>query len=223
MAQETLEQPLIQHNPADVVGLTPDQEQKAAELYQSVHERASQLSHTQANVEDYGSSHTGILSGDIVSGPSVISAWSGDIATGFRNQQLKSAERAAKRHFKKHEVGYQTQALKEAADAGVKINSLPFEEPKHTAKKRLGNAALAMVDGATAAALTTAIVMPVSTRDIIPGYLAYRFGKGAAVRGAAAVKGKGDTGMALANHVSVPLAVHGTKKQLHTQRQKLKY
>lgn len=126
MAQETL-QPVTQPNPAEVAGLTPDQQQAAAELNQNVQERASQLSHTRANVYDYGSSHTGMLSGDIVSGPSVISAWSGDIATGFRNQQLKSAERAAKRHYKKHETGYQTQALKEAADAGVEINALPFE------------------------------------------------------------------------------------------------
>ncbi len=80
-----------------------------------------------------------------------------------------------------------------------------------------------MVDGATAAAFATTLVMPVSARDIIPGYLAYRFGKGAAVRGAAAIKGKGDTEMALAHHVPVPLAAHVTKKQLHTQRQKRKH
>jgi hypothetical protein len=209
-------------DPAELVGLTPEQQERAVELTRSVADRTDQLHRTQDTA--YNSTHIGMLSGNTVSGPSVSSMMSGDIAIGFRKAQLKSAEFSAKRHYKKHEAEYQVQAFKDATEAGVDIKDWPQDRPKHSPKRRLGNLALASADVATTAAVATSLVTPVGVKDIIPAYLAYRFGKGAAVRGAAAVRGKGDPEMALSTKKQrrIPLSVHGSKKDLRARRERNK-
>ncbi len=128
-----------QPDPADLVGLTPAQQERAVELTQRVADRTDQLHDTRNTA--YGESHIGLLSGDTVPGPSVMSAWTGDIATGVKEMKLKSAEFAAKRHYKKHQAEYQIQAFKDATEAGVEIKGWPSELPKHSPKRRLGNLA----------------------------------------------------------------------------------
>ena len=217
MSQETTH-PIQEPEPAELVGLTPDQQERAAELTQRVADRTDQLRHTRNTA--YGSTHTGMLSGNTVSGPSVMSVWTGDIATGIKEAQLKFAKFAAKRHYKKHQAEYQVQAYKDATAAGVEVDR-PTERAQHSPKRRLGNLALAGADVATTAAAVSTLVTPVGVKDIIPAYLAYRFGKGAVVRGATAIKGHGDPSMALStkNPRRIPLSVHGSKKQLRDRRE----
>ncbi len=70
----------------------------------------------------------------------------------------------------------------------------------------------------------TSLVTPVGVKDIVPAYLAYRFGKGTAVRGAAAVRGRGDPEMALSTKKQrrIPISVHGSKKDLRARRERNK-
>lgn len=127
MSQETL-QPTSQANQAENDGLTAEQHQEAVELRERISERDGQLH--QARVGTSGSSHPGLLSGNSVPGPSVISAWTGDIKTGVRSLQLGSAERAAERHYKKNMAGYQQQAAKEASEAGAEVTGWSATEDK---------------------------------------------------------------------------------------------
>jgi hypothetical protein len=209
-----------QPDQAELNGLSAEHQERAIELRQNIADRHAQLSHTRATA--YGHSHIGLLSGNTVPGPSATSLLTGDIATTFREQQLKSTQRVAKRHYKKHEAEYQIQAYKDAAEAGVEINGQPTERPKHSRKRRLGNLALAGADAATTAAVATSLVTPVGAKDIIPAYLAYRFGKGSAVRGSAAIRGQGDPQMALStkNQRRVPISFHGSKKDLRALRER---
>lgn len=199
MNQETV-QSTPQPNPTELAGLAPEQQQRAVELRQDVFDRERHMHETP--------------SGDTVS-----QAWEGDIRHGARRLRLKSAERAAKRHYKKNEGAYQEEALKEAIDEGVDVNwEYGGKVPKHSKSLRLGNAALAAVDLAAAADFAH-IARTDKTSDLIAGYLVYRFGKGAAVRGKAAVKGRGDPDMALAHHlVGRPFSAHETKDDLRRKR-----
>jgi hypothetical protein len=209
-------------NPNEVNGLAPEQQQMAVELRQNI------LARENRPTLEPGSTHAGMLSGNSVSGPSVASLWSSDISKGIRDLQVSSATRAAKRHYKKHEGAYQEQALMEATDAGKEINFGPTDinelkgpEPQLSNKRRLGNAALAAVDGLVTEQLINGVIAPggsvgnTAIRDTVSGYLAYRFGKGAVVRGKAALAGRGDPEKALATPVSM---VHQNKKDLIAER-----
>ena len=201
MSQET-PQSVPQPNPTELGGLTPDQQQKAVELRQDVLDKERHMHQTP-------------------SGDTVTKLWEGDIRHGARHLRLKSAELATKRHYKHHEGVYQEQALKEATDAGVDVTwEHGGKVPKDRRSLRLGNAALAAADTALAVKFATTLAPSGATRDIVAGYLTYRFGKGAAVRGKAAIKGRGDTEMALARHLPIPFAGHGTKEDLRAERLK---
>lgn len=217
MSQE-ITHPAQEPNPAELVGLSPEQQERAVELRQNVAGRTDQLRHTQNTA--YGSTHTSMLSGNTVSGPSVMSVWTGDIATGIKEAQLKSAKFAAKRHYRKHQAEYQVQAYKDATAAGVEVDK-PADHVQHSPKRRLGNLALAGADAATTVAAASTLVTPVGVKDVIPAYLAYRFGKGAVVRGATAIKGHGDPSMALSTKKPrrIPVSVHGSKQQLRDRRE----
>ena len=209
-------------NPSEVSGLIPDQQQTAVELRQHILDRQNRPTLEPSRM------HTSTLSGSLVEGPSATSLLVSDVAHGIKRAKVSSATRAAKRHYKKNEGAYQGQALIEATAAGKKINFGPTDinelkdpEPRHSTKRRLGNATLATVDGLVTEQLVNGVLAPggsvgnLATRDIIGGYLAYRFGKGAVVRGKAALKGRGDTEKALTAPVSI---VHQNKKDLITER-----
>jgi hypothetical protein len=202
MNQEIV-QSTSQPNPAELGGLAPDQQQLAVELRQDVFDKERHMLQTP-------------------SGNTVTTVWEGDIRHGVRHLGLKSAERAAKRHYKQNEGAYQEQALKEATDAGVDVTwEYGGKVPKDPRSLRLGNVALAAADAALAVDFAHTLAPSGATGDLIAGYLAYRFGKGAAVRGKAAIKGTGDTEMALAHHVvGRPFSAHGTKDDLRRERLK---
>src|SRR3978361_1041694 len=91
-----------QANPAELSGLTPDQQQRAAEFVQDI-------IHKEAHMRQ------------VPSGNTVISAWEGDMRRGTRQLRLKAAHRAANRHYRQHKGEYQEQAFKEATEAGYDI------------------------------------------------------------------------------------------------------
>lgn len=192
-----------QLHPTELGGLAPDQQQRAVELRQDVFDKERHMHETP-------------------SGNTASQLWEGDIRHGVRRLGLKSAERAAKRHYKHNEGAYQEQTLKDATDAGVDVTwEHGGKVPKDPRSLRLGNVALAAADTALAVDFAHTLAPSGTTKDLISGYLAYRFGKGAAVRGAAAIRGKGDTEMALAHHVvGRPFSAHGTKDDLRRQRLK---
>jgi hypothetical protein len=218
MTQE-IAQPITSNE--EITGLNPEQQEEAIRLLQNISEKESQPTFEPSRT------HSSMLSGNTVSGSSVSSLWISDISKGVNHVQVNRAERAAKRHYKKNKGAYQMQALKDAREAGVDIN-FSYVDPKdikksvtrHSAKARLGHAALATANGFVVEQMLsgTATNQPADTkamRDAVAGYLAYRYGKGAIVRGKAALTGKGDVKMALASPVS---AIHPSKKILNAER-----
>lgn len=124
MAQETL-----QPNPTELGGLTPDQQQKAIELFKNVGKAQDRYHQTNDRIEvanRYRSiNSTRIEPGMFMSGSVPNLGIEDSIRKGMATHRVRKAKRVAKKHLKQNEGAYEEQALKEARDADVDVEGWP--------------------------------------------------------------------------------------------------
>lgn len=113
-------------------GLNSEQLAKAVELYNKVTDRA--IASTEIDNEKKSYLKTSTYLGRTHK-PSAIVSVGYDMEHGVKKARVFTANRAAKRHFKKHEGAYQEQALKEATAAGVAIKGWDQAEANQSNEK----------------------------------------------------------------------------------------
>lgn len=194
-------------------GLSPELNQKAIDLFKGTQTAQTALNLTNSEINLRELKHAT----DLQVGADFMSPFVDTTAIAIKKHGVKKAHRQAKRHYKKHEGDYQDQAYLDATTDGHDINGWPYAKSlsRDTGKNRLGNTALAAIDGAFAANFAANLDPKslLSMRELVASYLIYRYGKGVAVRGTAAIRGKGDTEMQLAPHIPVS-ALHLSKREI---------
>jgi len=117
-------------NPAELTGMSPDQQQKSAELLiakREAHEQVSEVEYAASiAVERATQPHpmdpnydTKLFLGTIATPTLAVVGGARIVAAEFKAHR---ADNRAEKHYKRNQAAYQEQAIKDAHDAGVEIN-----------------------------------------------------------------------------------------------------